>query len=127
MIAPEILDAMVAAGCTAEQIVAAVKVDAQADADKLARKRSADAERSARRRGRMDVTEHEWLVLRAATFARDGFICAYCNDEDGPHQIDHIVPVGRGGRSTLDNLSVACGPCNASKRDRLLSEWKGTE
>lgn len=54
MIAPEILDAMVAAGCTAEQIVAAVKADAQADADKLARKRSADAER--KRKQRANVT-----------------------------------------------------------------------
>ncbi|UXN73394.1 hypothetical protein N8D56_21345 [Devosia sp. A8/3-2] len=39
MIKPEVLDAMVAAGCTAEQIVAAVKADAASDDVRAAEKR----------------------------------------------------------------------------------------
>lgn len=38
-------------------------------------------------------------------------------------QLDHIVPKARGGSDHPDNLTLACGPCNASKRDKLLSEW----
>lgn len=45
MIKPEVLDAMVAAGCTAEQIVAAVKADAQEQHARAAHRREADAAR----------------------------------------------------------------------------------
>lgn len=48
MIRPEVLDAMLAAGCTAEQIVAAVKADAAADELRKASKRENNAERQRR-------------------------------------------------------------------------------
>nr|WP_082994142.1 HNH endonuclease signature motif containing protein [Mycobacterium gordonae] len=32
-------------------------------------------------------------------------------------EVDHVVPVVAGGRSDIDNLRLACGWCNASKRD----------
>ncbi len=37
--------------------------------------------------------------------------------------IDHVVPLSRGGRSSLDNLVPCCGPCNLMKADSELSEW----
>ena len=49
-ISPSVLDAMVAAGCTPEQIVAAVKADAQAEEAVAQRKREADAARKRRQR-----------------------------------------------------------------------------
>jgi len=54
MIKPEVLDAMVAAGCTAEQIVAAVKADALSDGARANHKREIDAAR--KRRQRSNVT-----------------------------------------------------------------------
>lgn len=51
-ISPAVLDAMVAAGCTAEQIAAVVKADMAANEDKRAEKRSKDAERQRRHRAR---------------------------------------------------------------------------
>ena len=33
-------------------------------------------------------------------------------------EIDHIVPVNKGGKSTKDNLVLACRHCNRSKGDR---------
>lgn len=51
-ISPAILDAMLAAGCTAEQIVAAVKADAQEQDARAARKREVDAARKRRQRER---------------------------------------------------------------------------
>lgn len=81
--------------------------------------------RAARRRARQDVSESEWYSLRALAFERDGYACTYCGDTEGPHEVDHIVPLSRGGTSSIDNLTVSCRACNASKRDKLISEWAG--
>lgn len=37
-------------------------------------------------------------------------------------QYDHIVPNGRGGESTVDNLVVTCAPCNFGRMDRPLAQ-----
>lgn len=66
-----------------------------------------------------------WAECRQAVFDRDGFVCAYCKTAEGPFEIDHIFPVVRGGESNLDNLCVACGPCNRSKGGRSPQEWRG--
>lgn len=63
--------------------------------------------------------------VRAAIFERDGNICSYCTTQDGPFELDHIIPVSRGGDNTAENLCVSCAPCNRSKRDKLVSEWLG--
>jgi 5-methylcytosine-specific restriction endonuclease McrA len=50
--------------------------------------------------------------------------CAYCgNFISGKMQIDHIVPISKGGLHTLDNLASACKPCNQSKSNKFLHEW----
>lgn len=55
--------------------------------------------------------------------------CKYCRvDLDYRNRvIDHVVPVAKGGRDTLDNLQVICWQCNAEKGD--LDEehfsWEG--
>lgn len=40
--------------------------------------------------------------------------------------IDHVVPISKGGSNEDTNLVTACLPCNRSKRDKLVSEWKGS-
>ena len=57
---------------------------------------------------------------RRAVFARDGARCQYCTAP--AESIDHVVPRSRGGEHTWENVVAACRPCNARKRDRLLSE-----
>lgn len=42
----------------------------------------------------------------------------------GPSEVDHIVPIARGGAHTIGNLMPLCRSCNASKRDMLYIEWK---
>lgn len=49
--------------------------------------------------------------------------CAYCGAEQGPFEIDHIHPWSRGGTDDRENLTLACRPCNRSKRDKTLAEW----
>lgn len=53
--------------------------------------------------------------------------CEYCGDEVGPFEVDHVVPLARGGSDDHSNMAMACKPCNRSKGDRLLSEWKPEE
>lgn len=50
--------------------------------------------------------------------------CFYCNcDLNGVFQRDHYIPVSKGGTSWIENIRLSCRPCNASKGDKLPSEW----
>lgn len=51
-----------------------------------------------------------------------GMPCGYCGATEDI-QVDHVVPLARGGKHEIDNLAPACRSCNASKKDKLLSEW----
>lgn len=35
---------------------------------------------------------------------------------------EHVIPLSRGGMHCLDNVRLACAPCNLGKGIRLLSE-----
>lgn len=50
--------------------------------------------------------------------------CVYCGSTERI-SIDHVVPLSRGGKHEASNLAPACLPCNASKNNRLPSEWEG--
>jgi 5-methylcytosine-specific restriction endonuclease McrA len=64
-----------------------------------------------------------WPLVRKTIFDRDGYVCAYCGDTDGPFEIDHKHPRSRGGTNEHDNLTVACRTCNRSKRAMTVDEW----
>ncbi|MCL2120892.1 MAG: DEAD/DEAH box helicase family protein [Clostridiales bacterium] len=63
----------------------------------------------------------------ASAKSKDGLYCCAnpkCdNIIESPHkalfQIDHIVPMSKGGKTTLDNLQLLCRPCNLIKSDKL--------
>lgn len=59
-----------------------------------------------------------WDVLR-----RDNYRCVKCGatpsvDHRVELEVDHIVPVARGGRNSLDNLQTLCRNCNQGKSDK---------
>jgi len=63
--------------------------------------------------------------LRNSIKARDNHTCRYCTVSlaDEPHlllEVDHIVPVSRGGLSTPENLQTLCWRCNRSKSNKTL-------
>jgi hypothetical protein len=66
-----------------------------------------------------------WRRLRVWVLQRDNFTCQYCQETPDRLECDHVVPVSRGGSDEPDNLVAACKPCNASKKDKLISEWGG--
>jgi 5-methylcytosine-specific restriction enzyme A len=53
-------------------------------------------------------------------------VCYYCRREVGAKTLtmDHIVPLGRGGRSVRGNVVPACKPCNDRKKALLPVEWR---
>lgn len=71
--------------------------------------------------GRQAVPTH----VKNAAIQRAGVICAYCGDENGPFDLDHLYPVARGGTDEANNIVVACASCNRSKGAKTLKEWRG--
>jgi hypothetical protein len=61
-------------------------------------------------------------TLRHAILKRDDFKCKYCgkDSDDAKLEIDHIIPVAKGGDDNPINLVTACFDCNRGKRDTLL-------
>lgn len=46
-------------------------------------------------------------------------VCRMC-ETDKDLTFDHLHPVSRGGKGTMDNLQVLCRSCNGFKNDRLF-------
>ena len=49
--------------------------------------------------------------------------CVYCKILKVPLEIEHIVPVSRGGTHRLSNLTLACRPCNQRKGSQTAQEF----
>ena len=63
--------------------------------------------------------------LRKEIMLRDNYTCQVCgiSIKDEPHlllEIDHIVPLSRGGVTSLNNLQTLCWRCNRKKGAKLM-------
>jgi 5-methylcytosine-specific restriction endonuclease McrA len=79
-----------------------------------------DLLRRERERAR-ELRQSQWWKRRAGRG-----ICYYCRDRVGAHALtmDHLVPLGRGGRSVRGNVVPACKRCNTRKKSMLPIEWQ---
>ncbi|MBQ3456696.1 MAG: HNH endonuclease [Synergistaceae bacterium] len=61
--------------------------------------------------------------IREEVLKRDNFTCQYCGrkGEGVELEIDHIIPMTRGGKTDIRNLITACKECNRAKHNKLLS------
>lgn len=54
---------------------------------------------------------------------RAGHRCEYCRAPEAvfnfPFEVEHVIPVSRGGSDDEGNLCLACRACNLHKSDRL--------
>jgi 5-methylcytosine-specific restriction endonuclease McrA len=55
-------------------------------------------------------------------FRRDNYTCQYCGRMGADLTIDHIIPRSLGGKTSWDNVVVACQACNVRKGNRRLDE-----
>ena len=67
-----------------------------------------------------ELRQSPWWKRRLATG-----ICYYCRRQVGTRALtmDHLVPLGRGGRSVRGNVVPACKDCNTRKKSQLTVEW----
>ena len=52
--------------------------------------------------------------MRFAIYQRDGNRCRKCGSRYNL-EIDHIIPIAKGGKSTMNNLQTLCHRCNVKK------------
>lgn len=79
-------------------------------------------------------TQRRKAILRAQTalhvsskqlcarFSQFGNRCAYCG-ASGDMQIEHVIPISKGGTHAIGNIVPACQNCNLSKRDKEAEQW----
>jgi len=63
-------------------------------------------------------------LSRRSVLARDHYTCQYCGIRLGKASltIDHVFPRSRGGKTTWENVTTACAPCNRRKGNRTPEE-----
>ncbi len=61
---------------------------------------------------------------RRNIFLRDHHMCQYCGKVPPKEEltIDHVLPRSRGGKTTWENVVLACVRCNTRKGSKLVSE-----
>lgn len=51
-------------------------------------------------------------------------LCEYCQTAERvvmDLEVDHIIPVSKGGKTDIENLCLCCGPCNGRKKAFLAA------
>lgn len=62
------------------------------------------------------ASSEEGAKFRGELFHRFGGRCARCLKVSGELELDHIVPIAKGGTNELSNFQPLCRSCNSSKR-----------
>ena len=65
-----------------------------------------------------------WMKLRYQALVRGGYECVDCGRISQSNEIDHDIPLSKGGTDAPDNLRVRCIPCHAAKSaDEAKRRW----
>lgn len=61
---------------------------------------------------------------RKNIYQRDNYTCQYCGKKCRPEDlnIDHVIPLSRGGKNTWTNVVCSCSVCNHRKGNKTLEE-----
>ena len=70
-----------------------------------------------------EQTAHQIQPRELGTrFALFGNCCAYCG-ATGEMEIEHVIPISKGGTHAMGNIVPACHDCNSSKRAKEVESW----
>ena len=61
--------------------------------------------------------------IRFAIFKRDGYCCQRCHRHTNDLEIDHIIPIAKGGKTEYNNLQTLCKRCNKEKSDKIEVDY----
>lgn len=73
--------------------------------------------------------KEQWTLmtkkLREYIKKRDNFTCCNCGNSTHVEpnlllEIDHIIPVSKGGVTSEENLQTLCWKCNRAKSDKIV-------
>jgi len=71
--------------------------------------------------GSVGVSDRDWIRLVIRYRSR----CAYCgNLPKHKIEMDHVIPISKGGRHAIGNVLPCCEKCNNAKSSRLLAAWR---
>lgn len=76
------------------------------------------------------VNNDLWKEISKDVFERDEFTCQYCGKVGGKLEVDHKIPISRGGTNDFENLTTSCRKCNRQKRDKSVEDfekWRGSK
>jgi 5-methylcytosine-specific restriction endonuclease McrA len=63
------------------------------------------------------------MILRA--YFGECVACGAVPDPTGePFELDHVIPLSRGGEDGAHNRQLACAPCNRKKRSALGQDYR---
>lgn len=71
-----------------------------------------DARKAAKKYGAYDDLTSDDVFY---AFAIAGNRCAYCGKLSNKLELEHVVPISRGGSNTISNITTACKMCNREK------------
>lgn len=68
-------------------------------------------------------TRHVDNKVSWQVFRRDNFACRYCNIDNVPMTVDHIITYEKGGPWTKENLLTSCSKCNKKRGNLDYGSW----
>ena len=88
---------------------------------------------SSRRRARLRGVKAE-RVCRVDIFERDKWLCQLCGtvtlrskqgtDHDRAPELDHIIPISKGGPHAEHNVQCTCRKCNRGKSNKVIGQLR---
>lgn len=91
------------------------KIDRALEMVGEARARAAHKAAAKPKRREVQSQYDRWFVRLGR---RDGFHCAHCKSSGNDLQIDHVIPISKGGTNDMGNLQILCRDCNEAKSDK---------